>query len=104
MIDQWINKQLREGCFMPFGSMMNAYGQINKGKDIDAKKFLKDSMGIFEHAQLMVRKAILSAEEISEPEVVEPVKTGIDKTWEQRKFHKDLMQDDDKEDYQRTNK
>ena len=75
MSDQWINKQLREGCFMPFGSMMNAFGQINRGKGIETKKFLEDSMEIFAQAQIMVRSAIMEAEEPEE--TVEPIQPEL---------------------------
>ena len=103
MKDQWETKYLREGWTFAFGSLMGAYGLINKGKGIETDKFIEDAMKLFEHAQLMVRSAIMEAEEI-EPEGVEPVKTGVDKTWEQRKFHQDLMEDDGTTDYQRNNK
>ena len=48
---EWEQKWLREGWAMPFGSMCNAYGQVNqqKGKTIEA--FLEDIDKIFNKAQ-----------------------------------------------------
>jgi hypothetical protein len=38
--NQWDEKFLRETPFMPFGSMMNAFGLINEGKGITTDDFL----------------------------------------------------------------
>lgn len=53
----WDIKFLRSTPFMPFGSMIKAYGQINQGKGMTIEKFLKDANKMFEEAQLLTQKA-----------------------------------------------
>jgi len=55
--DQWAEKFLRESVFMPFGSMMNAYGQINEGKGISLEEFEKISKKIFKLCLEFTEKA-----------------------------------------------
>jgi len=69
----WERKYLREGWTFAFGSLMNAYGQINQGKGVKLEDFSKDAEKLFEQAQLMVRNAVIEAE----PEVVEPINPEI---------------------------
>ena len=73
MKDQWEIKYLREGWTFAFGSLMNAYGQINQGKGVKLSEFQEESEKLFEQAQLMVRNAVIEAE----PEVVEPINPEI---------------------------
>jgi len=52
-----------KNSFMPFGSLMNAYGQTMKPKNIE--EFLKDSEKIYEIAKEMTGKLYIeTAEEI----------------------------------------
>jgi len=69
----WERKYLREGWTFAFGSLMNAYGQINQGKGVKLEDFSKDAEKLFEQAQLMVRNAVIEAE----PEIVEPINPEI---------------------------
>ena len=69
----WERKYLREGWTFAFGSLMNAYGQINQGKGVKLEDFSKDAEKLFEQAQLMVRNAVIEAE----PEVLEPINPEI---------------------------
>ena len=69
----WERKYLREGWTFAFGSLMNAYGQINQGKGVKLSEFQEESEKLFEQAQLMVRNAVIEAE----PEVVEPINPEI---------------------------
>ena len=73
MKDQWEIKYLREGWTFAFGSLMNAYAQVNQGKGIKLEDFQKDAEKLFEQAQLMVRNAVMEAE----PEEVEPIKPDV---------------------------
>jgi len=73
MKDQWEIKYLREGWTFAFGSLMNAYGQINQGKGVKLSEFQEESEKLYEQAQLMVRNAVIEAE----PEVVEPINPEI---------------------------
>jgi hypothetical protein len=43
--------------FMPFGSGMNAYGQVNQGKEKPIKEFLTDMEAIFDKATDLVQKS-----------------------------------------------
>jgi len=67
---QWEKKYLREGWTFAFGSLMNAYSQINQGKGIELEKFKDDAEKLYEQAQVMVRNAVIE----TEPEIVEPIK------------------------------
>jgi len=69
----WERKYLREGWTFAFGSLMNAYGQINQGKGVKLSEFQEESEKLFEQAQLMVRNAVIEAE----PEIVEPINPEI---------------------------
>ena len=69
----WERKYLREGWTFAFGSLMNAYGQINQGKGVKLSEFQEESEKLYEQAQLMVRNAVIEAE----PEVVEPINPEI---------------------------
>lgn len=40
--------------FMPFGSLMNSYGQINQGKGIEAKKLVEEAKIIFDFCNQLV--------------------------------------------------
>ena len=69
----WERKYLREGWTFAFGSLMNAYGQINQGKGVKLSEFQEESEKLYEQAQLMVRNAVIEAE----PEIVEPINPEI---------------------------
>ena len=73
MKDQWEIKYLREGWTFAFGSLMNAYAQVNQGKGISLENFQTDAEKLFEQAQLMVRNAVMEAE----PEEAEPINPEI---------------------------
>lgn len=49
-LSEWDVKFLRETPFMAFGSMMNSYGLMWKGKEKPLDEFLKDSQQIFKMA------------------------------------------------------
>lgn len=72
---EWEIKFFRETPFMPFGSMMNAYGQVFKERGelvsaTDIKAFLSDSQKIFKLAKKMVKDAYDFSQDIYEPEPV----------------------------------
>ena len=73
--NDWEVKWLREGIFMPFGSMVNAYGQIHqqqatslRGNKVAINKFLEDMWKIYETSTEMVKKSIENSQPISEEE------------------------------------
>ena len=53
----WDQKYLREQPFMAFGSMMNAFGQINRGKNLDMVAFEVATKKIFEMAKEFTKEA-----------------------------------------------
>lgn len=55
--DQWDIKYGREMHFMPFGSLMNAYGQINQQKGVTIEAFVEDALKIFVLAVEMADKS-----------------------------------------------
>ena len=66
---EWDKKFLREQPFMPFGSLMNAYCQVNQGKGITAEKLIEDADKIFDFAVGLVEGRFGAEQE----EVVEPI-------------------------------
>jgi len=48
---QWDEKYLREHPFMPFGSMMNAFGRINQGKEMPLAAFIVAADALFKKSQ-----------------------------------------------------
>lgn len=53
----WDEKFMREQPFMAFGSMMNAFGQCNKGKGVDLASFEIACNKIFKLAQQYTKDA-----------------------------------------------
>lgn len=71
--DQWSQKYLREYPFIPFGSLMNAYCQINHGKGISVNEMETIADRLFEKAIELVKRAYEST--LTESEEVDlPVK------------------------------
>jgi len=56
--DKWDLKFVKESRYMPFGSAMNAYGNINQGKGISVKKFLEDMFVIAEACQTLIEDSL----------------------------------------------
>jgi hypothetical protein len=54
----WSIKYLRDGRYMPFGSMCNAWGQANHGKGVDIPTFLEAMVEIAGQAQKFVEEDI----------------------------------------------
>jgi hypothetical protein len=54
----WDIKYLRSQPFMPFGSMMNAYGQMYQQAPKTLKEFFKDVGEIFEFSQKLIEKTM----------------------------------------------
>lgn len=52
---KWDMKFLKEYPFMPFGSLMNAFGNINQGKGMDYVAFETASKNIFALAKSFVQ-------------------------------------------------
>ena len=73
----WDEKYLRETPFMPFGSMMNAFGQVNRGAGMDLTKFEEASKVIFQLAKGFIIEAYQMVEK-SEDKVDIPIKTKKD--------------------------
>lgn len=71
----WEIKFLREGGFMPFGSLMNAWGQINQGKGMDLEEFKKSAEELFKLSLKMIKEAIKEAKEVPQWQVDFPSKT-----------------------------
>jgi len=59
--DPWSIKFNRETPFMAFGSMMNAFGRINEGKEFTMEEFEKITNKIFELAKKYVDDAFANA-------------------------------------------
>lgn len=57
-------KYLRDQAFMPFGSMMNAFGLANHGKGMATKEFLEASYKIFHKAVEMIEERHTKVQEI----------------------------------------
>ena len=57
----WDQKYLREQPFMAFGSMMNAYGNINQGKGLSMEDFEIATEKIFALAKKYAEKAFEDA-------------------------------------------
>jgi hypothetical protein len=60
--DAWSEKFLREYPFMPLGSMMNAFGNINQGKGMSVEEFERVADKLFELANKYVKQAMNSVE------------------------------------------
>ena len=56
--NQWIEKYAREQWTMPFGSLMNAYGQVNHGKGIDIEQFKAEVDMLYEKAQELIQRSL----------------------------------------------
>jgi len=69
--DQWAEKYLREQPFMPFGSMMNAYGVINEGKGITLEEFEEVAKKLGQVAAEIVGEIYNQIEKSAESEEVE---------------------------------
>lgn len=69
--DNWDVKFIRDGRYMPFGSAMNSYGLINKGKGITAKKFLEDMFLIADACQTLVEDSLRTANGYQESAVAD---------------------------------
>ena len=59
----WDIKYQREQPFMAFGSLMNAYGRMNEGKEISVEDFEKISDKLFEIATRYTRESFENAAE-----------------------------------------
>ena len=82
MTDTWLEKFKREGAFMPFGSIMNAYGQMHQHSPVTITKFLKDVDKIFNKAVELKRGELLNSlpvEEIKGEDVDIPLKEEVKK-------------------------
>lgn len=53
----------REGAFMPFGSMCNAYGQMNQQKPKDIAQFKSDMVELYNLAKELVETSIAQTNE-----------------------------------------
>jgi len=74
MADQWIQKYLREQPFMPFGTMMNTYAQINKGTGCTVEEIEMVADRLFEKAIELIKKAYESSMPNEDDEVDIPTK------------------------------
>ena len=57
----WDTKYLREQPFMAFGSMMNAFGNINQGKQFTIEEFEEAANKIFKLAKKYAEEAFNDA-------------------------------------------
>ena len=64
---EWDKKFLREQPFMPFGSLMNAYCQINQGKGIKVEELIKDANELFNFSVELVEGRFGAEKETIEP-------------------------------------
>src|SRR4030042_5664706 len=55
---EWEVKFLRENWTMPFGSLLNAYAQMNQQKPKKMKEFLNDIDGLFLKALRLTKKSL----------------------------------------------
>lgn len=60
MANQWDEKYLREQPFMAFGSMMNAFGRVNEGKNMEADEFFDVVDKLFDKAKELTYDAFNS--------------------------------------------
>ena len=58
----WDNKYLREAPTMPFGSMCNAYGQVNHGKGTTLEQFKTEMTELFALANELIKAQYLSTQ------------------------------------------
>jgi hypothetical protein len=59
----WEIRFLREGIFMPLGSLLNAWAVINEGKGKDIETFKKEAEELFELAIKFVEDGIKISKE-----------------------------------------
>jgi len=71
--DQWSQKFLREHPFMAFGSMMNAYSNINKGKGCAIEEMETIADRLFAKAIELTKRAYDETQPEADGEVDIPV-------------------------------
>lgn len=68
--NEWDNKYYREGWSFPFGSIMNAYAQMNQGRNMSPKDILDFAEQAYQKSQELIDKSFLKGEDdliIKEP-------------------------------------
>lgn len=60
---QWDEKYLREQHFMPFGSMMNAFGLVNHGKGLTTADFIEAASEIYSTAEELTEQTYIRRQE-----------------------------------------
>jgi len=71
--NQWDIKFAREYPFIPFGSLVKAYGEINQGKEINIKEFIENTEELFGLAQKLVMKSLGEGKKLEKSEDEEGV-------------------------------
>lgn len=67
--NEWDLKYLKDGRYMPFGSMCRAYSQLNQNKDIDINKFLSDMDKLAEKSLELIIQDINRISDLIEKEL-----------------------------------
>jgi mevalonate kinase len=100
--NQWEIKFLRENWMMPFGSLLNAYAQMNQQKPKEMKEFLTDIDELFLKAIRLTKKSLDRSTRIELKQIEKIAKERIKKVevatyWDEMKqeiFNKDSQLDD----------
>lgn len=61
-MDKWEKKYIKTNRFIPFGSLMNAYSQLNKGKGMEVEKFKEVAYNLFKFSQKLSLEAMREAD------------------------------------------
>ena len=63
-LTQWDVKHKQDKPFMAFGSMMNAYGQLNHSKGMSIDNFLKVADAIFAKASKYAENTLMVVQQV----------------------------------------
>ena len=100
--NQWEIKFLRENWMMPFGSLLNAYAQMNQQKPKEMKEFLTDIDELFLKAIRLTKKSLDRSTRIELKQIEKIAKERIKKVevatnWDEKKqeiYNTDSQLDD----------
>lgn len=85
--NEWVQKYLREAWSFPFGSMCNAYGQVNQGNKIKTMTdFIIEMEEIYALAQKLIKKSV-------EPEEIKKVKEFLKKVETESTYGKKTLEE-----------
>jgi hypothetical protein len=83
--DQWVQKFVRESVFMPFGSLLNAYGQVYRGKDIPFKEFKEQVKELFTVSLCFIDVALVNSTPIPDiPDMTREERMKLGAEWQKK--------------------